>query len=100
MDSVYKVKFPNPSIEKKFFKKLDSVSPKKLQEEILDAARSLAENPRPQGGPKISPPIEIYNYLSQYRLPVANWRIMYDIEDNAKTIWLLALRKRNERTYR
>ncbi len=100
MDFVYKVKFPNLSIEKKFFKELNSVSPKKLQEEILDAAHSLVGNPRPHGGPKISPPIEIYNYLAQYRLHVANWRIMYDVEDGTKTVWLLALRKRNERTYR
>lgn len=97
---MYKVKFPSSSIEKKFFKELDNVSPKKLQEEILDAAHSLTENPRPHGGPKISPPIGIYNYLAQYRLHAANWRIMYDVEDSTKTVWLLALRKRNERTYR
>ena len=97
---MYRVKFPTSSIERKFFKALDSVSPKTFQKEILDTARSLAQNPRPKGEPKINPPIETYDYLARYRLPIANWRILYDVEDSAKTVWLLALRKRNERTYR
>jgi len=97
---VYKVKFPSLAIEKKFFKELGDVSPKALQNEILDAAFSLAKKPRPKGEPKIKPPIEVYNYLAQYRFTVANWRILYDVDDAAKTVWLFALRKRNERTYR
>ena len=96
---MYKVKFPSSAIEKKFFKELGDVSPKALQKEILDAAFSLAKNPRPRGEPKIKPPIEVYNYLAQYRFPVANWRILYDVDDTAKTVWILALKKRNERTY-
>jgi mRNA-degrading endonuclease RelE of RelBE toxin-antitoxin system len=97
---VYKVKFPTLSIERKFFKELDCISPEALKKEVLNSARSLAQNPRPKGEPKINPPIEIYNYLARYRLPVANRRILYDVEDATKTVWLLALRKRNERTYR
>ena len=97
---MYKVKFPSPIIEKKFFKELGNVSPKTLQDEILDAAFSLAKNPRPKGEPKIKPPLEVYSYIAQYRLPVANWRILYDVDDAARTVWILALRKRNERTYR
>ena len=97
---MYKVKFPSLAIEKKFFKELGRVSPKAFQNEILNAASSLAKNPRPKGEPKIKPPIEVYNYVAQYRFPVANWRILYDVDDAAKTVWLFALRKRNERTYR
>jgi len=97
---MYKVKFPSSIIEKKFFKELGNVSPKALQDEILDAAFSLAKNPRPKGEPKIKPPLEVYSYIAQYRLPVANWRILYDVDDAARTVWILALRKRNERTYR
>ncbi len=97
---MYKVKFPSVAIEKRFFKELGDVSPKALQDEILDAAFSLAKSPRPKGEPKIKPPLEIYTYLAQYRLAVTNWRILYDVDDAARTVWLLALRKRNERTYR
>lgn len=97
---MYKVKFPSSAIEKKFFKELACVSPKLAQNKILGAARTLAKNPRPKGEPKIKPPAEVYNYLAQYRLPVANWRILYDVDDTTKTVWLLALKKRDERTYR
>ena len=96
---MYKVKFPSSSIEKKFFKELSKASPKTLQNEILDAASSLAKNPRPRGEPKIRPPIEVYHYLAQFRLAVANWRIFYDVDDKRRIVWILALRKRNERTY-
>ena len=97
---MYKVKFPTPSIEGKFFKILNNISPKTLQKEILDTALSLAVNPRPKGEPKIKPPIEVYNYLAQYRLVIANWRILYDVDDRSKTVWIYALRKRDEKTYR
>lgn len=100
MGFVYKVKFPSSAIEKKFFKELGGISPKALQKKILGAAFSLAKNPRPKGEPKIKPPLKVYNYLAQYRLPVTNWRILYDIDDTTKTVWLLALKKRDERTYR
>ena len=96
---MYKVKFPTLTIEKKFFKKLGRVSPKALQTDILNAAFSLAKNPRPKGEPKIKPPVEVYSYLAQYRLPVANWRILYDVDDKRRIVWILALRKRDERTY-
>ena len=97
---MYKVKFPSSSIEKKFFKELDSVHPKTLQKDILNVAISLAKNPRPRGELKIKPPIEVFNYLAQYRVRVDSWRIFYDVDDSIKTVWLLALRKRNERTYK
>jgi len=97
---VYKVKFPSPAIERKFFKELDRVSPKTLQNEILNSAFSLAMIPRPKGEPKIKPPLEVYNYIAQYRLAVSNWRILYDVDDASKTVWILALRKRSEKTYR
>lgn len=97
---MYKVKFPSASIEKKFYKELDEVQPKSLQDEIIDVALSLADNPRPKGEPKIKPPLEVYNYTAQYRISVENYRVLYDIDDHIKTVWILALRKRNERTYR
>ena len=97
---MYKVKFPSSSIEKKFFKILGCVHPKTLQKDILSAALSLARDPRPKGEPKIRPPLEVFNYLAQYRLHVANWRVFYDVDDFTKTVWILALRKRDERTYK
>lgn len=96
---MYKVKFPNASIEKKFYRELDVVQPKSLQDEILNMALSLAVNPRPKGEPKIKPPLEVYNFTAQYRISIKNFRVLYDVDDRIKTVWILALRKRNERTY-
>ena len=96
---MYKVKFPNTSIEKKFYKELDDVQPKSLRDEILDTALSLTDNPRPKGEPKIKPPLEVYNFTAQYRISLKNYRVLYDVDDRIKTVWILALRKRNERTY-
>ena len=97
---MYKVKFPGASIEKKFYKELGRVQPKCLQDEIVGKALALARDPRPKNEPKIKPPLEIYLYTAQYRASVENYRILYDVDDNIKTVWILALRKRNERTYR
>lgn len=96
---MYKVKFPNTSIEKKFYKELDNVAPKSLQDDILNMALSLANDPRPKGEPKIKPPLEVYNFTAQYRISLKNYRVLYDVDDRIKTVWILALRKRNERTY-
>ena len=95
----HKVKFPSKSIFNKFYSFLNSISPKKLQDEIIDAVLDLSHNPRPQGNPKIKPPVIVYNYTAQYRLRVKNYRILYDVDDKRRVVWILAIRKRNERTY-
>lgn len=96
---MYKVRFPNTSIEKKFYKELDDVQPKNLRDEIINAALALANDPRPKGEPKIKPPLEVYNFTAQYRISIKNYRVLYDVNDHLKTVWILAVRKRNERTY-
>jgi len=95
----YKVKFPTVSIEKKFYKDLEDVSPVKLQDEIMEEVLSLGKNPRPKGEPKIKPPLIVYNHTAQYRLRVRNYRVLYDVDDKRKIIWVFTIRKRNERTY-
>ena len=97
---MYKVKFPSISLERKFFKKLKDIEPKHLQDKILDEASALANNPRPKGEPKIKPPVEIYNFVAQYRLTIDNYRVLYDVDDRTKTVWIFGIRKRNERTYK
>jgi len=95
----YKVKFPTNSLAKKFNKILLGVSPSVMQDEIKHKILSLGDNPRPYGEPKIKPPVEVYSYVAQYRLRIGNYRILYDVDDKSKTVWIFALRKRNERTY-
>lgn len=95
----YEVKFPSNSIAKKFQKTPRRISSKEIQQKIKERMLSLADNPRPYGEPKIKPPVEVYNYVAQYRLRIGDYRVLYDVDDKRKTVWIFTLRKRNERTY-
>ena len=95
----YEVKFPSNPIAKKFKKTLNDISPKELQNTIREETLSLAHNPRPYSEPKIKPPLEVYSYVAQYRLRIGDYRVLYDVDDKRRIVWILAMRKRNERTY-
>lgn len=95
----YSVRFPTVAVEKYFHKALKAVSPQKLRDEIMQAVEKLEENPRPFGEPKIKPPLVVYHFTAQYRIRVRNFRVLYDVDDKNRIVWILALRKRNEETY-
>ena len=95
----YEVKFPSKTLAKKFIKILDKIMPKEVREEIEEKVLLLAKDPRPYGEIKIKPPIEVYSFTAQHRLRIGNYRILYDVDDKKKIVWVFALRKRNERTY-
>ena len=59
---------------------------------IDSALRSLSENPRRQGALRLQG--------GMYRFRVGNFRILYRIDDSARSIVLGAVRRRNEGTYR
>ena len=99
----YEVKFPSHSIEKIFEKALSKIHPVKLQEEIMKEVEKLADNPRPYGEKpfkKLKPPIQFYQYAAQYRIRIGNYRMLYDVDDEKKTVWVISLRRRSEKTYR
>ena len=95
----YEIRFPSTSVEKKFYDELHGF-PEEFQERIYDEIEKLADNPRPKGEPKIKPPTEVYNYTAQYRVRIGNVRVLYDVDDKRKIVWILAVRKRDERTYK
>jgi mRNA interferase RelE/StbE len=95
----YEVKFPTVPLSRKFIKVLEKISPQELQQEIKEKVLALSDDPRSQGNPKIKPPVEVYNYIAQFRLRIGHWRVLYDVDDKKKTVWILAIRRRNERTY-
>ena len=66
----------------------------------MDAVLGLAENPRPQGVLKIKPPVAIYNFVAQYRIRIGAYRILYDIDDGRKKVCIIALRRRDEKSYK
>ena len=94
----YSVRFPSETIQKKFHKALEMIL-SKIQDEIMEGIEGLAENPRPAGEPKIKAPLIVYQYAAQYRLKIRNYRVLYDVDDKQRTVWIFDVRKRNERTY-
>jgi len=99
----YQVRFPSHSIEKKFEKFLLKIHPVSLQEEIMQEVSKLADNPRPYGEKafkKLKLPIQFYQYVAQYRIRIGDHRMLYDVDDEKKIVWILALRRRSEKTYR
>ncbi len=99
----YEVKFPTHSIEKSFEKFLLKIPQRNIQDKIIQVIEKLANNPRPFGKKpfkKLKPPIQFYKYTAQYRIRVGDYRVLYDIDDNKKIVWILTLRKRGEKTYK
>lgn len=99
--SGYEVGFPNAAIEKAFEKELSRLD-RPAQLRIKAAIDALAVNPRPQGKKlkALRPPIHIALFVAQYRIRVGDYRVLYDIDDGARRVILLALRRRSEKTYR
>jgi len=98
----YEVKFPTERLMKEFKINLSEVQPRKLQENINERIKQLAENPKPEGKSfkVLNPSLEVYHYVAHYRLRVGDYRILYDIDEQHKTVWIFALRRRSEKTYR
>jgi len=99
----YEIKFPSHSIEKKFNRLLSKIPQIKIQYKIIDAVEKLANNPRPYGKKpfkKLKPPVQFYQLTAQYRIRIEDHRVLYDIDDDRKIVWILALRKRGEKTYK
>jgi len=98
---MYSVRFPSVSIRKEFDKALSKVS-RRNQLDIMEKVERLARDPRPFGQKFfkcLNPPMELYQLTAQYRLRVGDYRVLYDVDDKKRVVWILALRKRDERTY-
>ena len=99
----YNVRFPTPSIENRFDKVLSKIPQINIQDDIMETVEKLADNPRPYGKKafkKLSPPVQFHQFAASYRMRVRNYRVLYDVEDKGKIVWILALRKRGEKTYK
>lgn len=96
----YRVKFPTESIKDKFSGALKKISDKKLQEAIMYKTTDLADNPRPYISRKLTAPARVYTYTAHYRIRIGDYRVLYDIDDKNKIVWVYILRKRSENTYK
>ena len=81
--AAYKIFFKK-SVEKDF-----KVIPKKDLVKILERIEALAEDPRPSGCEKLSG-------QQKYRLWQGRYRILYSIQDDELTIWVVKVGHRKD----
>ena len=81
--AAYKIYFKK-SVEKDF-----KVIPKKDLVKILERIEALAEDPRPPGCEKLSG-------QQKYRLRQGRYRILYSVQDDELTIWVVKVGHRKD----
>ena len=99
-EAKYEVGFPSERAEKKFHKVLSKVS-KKERQRILEWFDKLAIDPKPEGKSFkfLKGEVSVFQYLARFRIREGDWRILYDIDEPAKKVLLLALRRRGHHAY-
>lgn len=75
-------------IKKSAAKELEDI-PKSDLKKIVEKIQALAENPRPAGCEKLSA-------QERYRIRQGNYRIVYSIEDEVLTVWVVKVGHRRE----
>ena len=81
--AVYKILF-RKSVQKDFYP-----IPKKDLKKILDRIKALAEDPRPPGCEKLTGE-------GRYRLRQGRYRILYSIQDDELTVWVVKVGHRKD----
>lgn len=81
--AAYKIFF-RKSVEKDF-----SLIPKKDLKKILDRIKALTEDPRPRGCEKLTG-------RQRYRLRQGRYRILYSIQDDDLTVWVVKVGHRKD----
>lgn len=81
--AVYKIFF------KKSVRKDLSTIPKNILKKILSRINSLGEEPRPEGCEKLTG-------QERYRLRQGKYRILYSIQDDELTIWIVKVGHRKD----
>ncbi|GAG72873.1 unnamed protein product [marine sediment metagenome] len=75
----------------------------KYSKEFIAVASELAKTLVPLGKMfliTLHPLFRFNKYTAQYRIRVGDYRVLYDIDDNKKIVWILTIRKRGEKTYK
>lgn len=75
-------------IRKSAAKELEKLPHKEL-ERVVIRIQALADNPRPAGVEKLSG-------FDRYRIRQGNYRIVYSIQDNELTVWIIKVGHRKE----
>ncbi len=71
-------------------KELEAVDGKRNRQRVVEAIASLSDDPRPQGVEKLS------GTKGRYRIRVGDWRVVYAIEDQVLTVFVVKVGHRRE----
>jgi mRNA-degrading endonuclease RelE of RelBE toxin-antitoxin system len=98
---MYSVRFPSESLEAKFTKALAAVPHINLRLKIASEIEKLGNDPYPAGKKfkSLRPPLYLFQRTATCRLRVGDYRVLYDVDETSKIVWILALRLRSEHTY-
>lgn len=77
-------------IKKSAAKELQDVAGKKDRQRLVERIAALAENPRPMGAEKLS------GSRDKYRIRQGNFRILYEIEDDVLTVYVVKVGDRKD----
>ncbi|MBI5198274.1 MAG: type II toxin-antitoxin system RelE/ParE family toxin [Nitrospirae bacterium] len=79
-------------VEKQVGKEVRHI-PSSARQKIDQAILALASNPRPQGCKKLTE-------KEGYRIRVGDYRILYTVDDQSKTVVIYRIKIRSEKTYK
>ena len=100
----YDIRYPTPRLKKYFDEFLQKNIPHKNQrKKIVDEVDALRSTPRPfhkKGFTEIKPPMPASYHLAEYRLRIGDYRVLYNVDDKQKIVWILDIRIRAEKTYK
>lgn len=71
-------------------REIEEISTKKQRQAIVKRIGILAENPRGVGCEKLA------GYADRYRVRQGNYRIVYSIEDEVLTVWVVRVGHRKD----
>ena len=94
----YHLVYADKRVQKRFIQFINQL-PAHQREKIFDALETLKVNPRPRQFKILAQPVFVYGYWAPCRLRIENFRVLYDIDESRKTVVILAIRRRNEKTY-
>lgn len=64
--------------------------PRDVLRRVSDRISRLAENPRPPGSEKLKGEEDLY------RIRVGDYRVLYEIDDEARAVWVARVRHRRD----
>jgi mRNA interferase RelE/StbE len=77
-------------IKKSAAKELDLIPGKKTRQKIVERIQALAVDPRPPGAEKLS------NTRNKYRIRQGDYRILYEIEDDVLSLYIVKIGHRKD----